>query len=148
MPGFRWYMWITYKCHAYGEQGFHGSCYHHCYGREEGYWVYDIKMLGTVPNVLHTLIHLFLATVLWGKILSLFITEETKAQGRVSNNFFKVKKLVWGWREGIHSWTQDCLISKSMPYTNYSFLKNIYILKLTIIISSQHFLLPPRKKLK
>jgi len=46
-----------------------------------------------VPNVLHTQIHLFLATVLQRKI-SPFITEKTEVQGRVTSNFLKVKKLM------------------------------------------------------
>lgn len=54
----------------------------------------NINMLGTVPNVLHTSIYLFLTTVLQRKILSSFITEEPVAQGRVSSIFFEVKKPV------------------------------------------------------
>lgn len=50
---------------------------------------------GPVPNVLHALIHLFLATVLQRKICP-FITEKTEAQGRVTSNFLKVKKLMGG----------------------------------------------------
>lgn len=50
-------------------------------------------MPGTVPNVLHTLTHLFLATVLRGKISSPLITKETEAQGGVFKNLFQGQKV-------------------------------------------------------